>query len=70
MDLSALEALFSDGEAASAQAPNEEPEIDLSLFPAVPGGPEAPAKGAPKPEPAEAPSATKTSSGLSFLMGN
>lgn len=70
MDLSALEALFSDGEAASAQAPKEEPEIDLSLFPAVPGGPEAPAKGAPKPEPAEAPSATKTSSGLSFLMGN
>lgn len=70
MDLGALEALFSDGEAASARAPKEEPEIDLSLFPAVPGGPEAPAKGVPKPEPPEPPSATKTSSGLSFLMGN
>ena len=70
MDLGALEALFSDGEATSARAPAEEPEIDLSLFPAVPGGPEAPAKGAPKPEPSEPPSSTKTSSGLSFLMGN
>lgn len=70
MDLGALEALFSDGEATSARAPAEEPEIDLSLFPAVPGGPEASVKGAPKPEPSEPPSSTKTSSGLSFLMGN
>jgi hypothetical protein len=70
MDIGALEALFADGEAASAQAPKEEPEIDLSLFPAVPGGPEAPAKGATKLEPSETPSSAKTSSGLSFLMGN
>lgn len=70
MDLGALEALFSDGEAASTRAPKEEPEIDLSLFPTVPGGPEAPAKVVPKPEPSEPPSSTKTSSGLSFLMGN
>lgn len=69
MDLGALEALFSDGEAASVQDPKDELQIDLSLFPSVPGGPEALAEGAPKPNP-EPPSSTKTSSGLSFLMGN